>query len=277
MAEIKAGREQAGGGVANKKNDIFTCGFSVSEISLGEAEVEEGVIISAGEELPEWVEERLGKEEEEGIKRKGRKREKVENIKAPDTRLGTVVAINTVLDERDGIRPTEGKGGKGRGRRTRNGWPVRYIEKTRWIVPGDAKKEIVFPDEEVIKEYIYDCSGILSEILERMNWHAVSKGELMRWIAKYGLENDVTMARDGLIDKAEGVVDRALNIDDLDTAKFVLKTAGKKRGWNERTEDNNEMGKNVYQLIHIASGGKGDLEKMEERDLVKYLEDMING
>lgn len=262
-------RGQGGVEITNKKMGETE---RVEEIEEGEIVAIDGVATAAVAVLPDWVEERLRSREEELSK--NQYREPKENLDIPNTEVGAGLVIETVLDERDGIEPYKQDANK----KTKSSWPIRYMRGTRWISADDVHKEIIFPDEEVIKEYIYASNGILSDVLKKMNWHGVSKVELARWISKYGLERDLAIARDGIIDKAENVVVKALDTEDVETAKFVLKTAGKKRGWNERTEDGMEQAKNVYQFINIAGGGgKGDFSKMGDRDLVKYLEEQITG
>ena len=57
------------------------------------------------------------------------------------------------------------------------------------------------------------------------------------------IRNDFIEAR---IDKAESVVDKALDADDATTARWVLGTAGKDRGWAGRTEITDPNGEPLH-------------------------------
>ena len=245
---------------AEEKNQKDKKNGGLKGLVFDVSEAEEGVILTEAEiETAEAL--------------RVNRQKSVENIGMPDIEAGTKVKIVTQEDERDSVEPCQLDGCK----KTKYGEAYKRMYGTRWIVPADAETLPVFPDEGVIREVIYENKGILSDIMRGMNWHPVSKGEFMRWVVKLGLEKDLMVARDGIVDQAEGIVSKALDADDVETAKFVLKTAGKKRGWNERTEDGLE-GKNVYQFINVVSGdGRGELERMQEKDLIKYLEDQING
>lgn len=176
-------------------------------------------------------------------------------------------------DERDSVSPLYPH----REWTTERGTIYQKMKETRWILAKSPNSDPIFPEREILREFIYDCNGVLGDILEKMQWHNASKGEFMRWVSKLCLENDILIARDNMVDKAESVVNRNLNeVEDVETAKFVLKTVGKKRGWNERVEDINTA-KNVYQFINIASGeGNSNLSGLDEAGLVKYLEDALS-
>jgi hypothetical protein len=151
---------------------------------------------------------------------------------------------------------------------------------TKWVYPaamtGDkAQQNPILPTEESLKWAIYEGKGVLNNILQKLNWHGACRKEFMRWCGKFGLENDIAIARDAIIDKAETVVVNSLDVEDIETAKFVLKTAGKRRGWNEKIDDSNEV-KNVYNFISIVGGGRDeDISKLDEASLVQYIEKQI--
>lgn len=56
------------------------------------------------------------------------------------------------------------------------------------------------------------------------------------------LEDVWKQARSSLVDRAEGVISRAIDADDLKAAMYVTSTLGKDRGWTTRTEHTGKDG-----------------------------------
>lgn len=182
------------------------------------------------------------------------------------------MTVNTGTDERDNIWPIDAK----EFTMPITGTVYKVMNPTKWIVSNNEQAQPIFPEEQILKEIIHSSSGILTNMLNKMRWHPISKAELLRWIGKFGLERDLAVARDSMVDKAEEIVDAHLDNKDVETAKFVLKTAGKKRGWNERVEQEAGVGGNVYQFIQMTNGGNSaNFNEMNEKDLVRYLEEQI--
>jgi hypothetical protein len=192
----------------------------------------------------------------------------------PTAPVTTVVSFNLERDERDQIEPIEGSEES-----TESGVLYQRMNPTRWILPRRGDREPIFPAEGIVRELIYTTNGNLTVILEQMGWNDVSKGELMRWINKLGLTSDIILARDTMVDKAEKIINTVLDEGcDVETAKFVVKTVGKKRGWSERPSEETTPG-NVYNFINlVGSGGEfgsSSVQDMTDASLVKYLEDQI--
>lgn len=176
-----------------------------------------------------------------------------------------VIEIETRVDQRDLIEyRREGQ---------IDGVELNYMALTKWIKPHDWSKDIVAPSYDIIKHLLYKHDGIVRDVLMEMNWSASSKIEFLRWVDKLGLKGDMMAARDTVIDKAERVVNRSLDREDVDSAKFVLKTAGKHRGWSDRIDETTQ---NIYHHIVSDSDGK-KLGELDEDGLVKYLEDIFKG
>lgn len=148
---------------------------------------------------------------------------------------------------------------------------------SKWIVPRKPSTLPLAPVYDRVREGIYQSYGNLTKLLEFMNWHDASKGELMRWIGKLNLSSDIVLARDTLVDKAEEIIRVALDEgSDVETAKFVVKTVGKRRGWSEREGKDAEQGGNVYNFINMYSSGSEDMKEFTDAGLVRYLEEQIS-
>lgn len=149
-------------------------------------------------------------------------------------------------------------------------------ESTKWIYAADLRKPIRSPnDKAFLIKIIYSELGQLNGIMRLMNWHVSCKKELMRWIRKMGLSDDLAIARQGIIDESEELVKNSVRTGDVDTAKFVLKTAGKSRGWSEK-EDNLGKG-DVYAFITIGKDSMVDMSKMTDAELTTMLENKLKG
>jgi hypothetical protein len=124
-----------------------------------------------------------------------------------------------------------------------------------------------------IKHALYENNGNLLKTCVTMRWDKSCKHELYRWIKKLNLVQDVAVARDQLVDKAEAVINEGLEQNDLDTAKFVLKTQGKYRGWDEKSEDKIQ---DVYNTV-ITSVGETEVDftNMDELNLSEYITNKI--
>lgn len=151
---------------------------------------------------------------------------------------------------------------------------VRYlVEETFWIHGGDKEKRVVSPkDKNTLLRYLHEESGVLNGVLKRLNWHISCKKELLRWIKKHGLQDELMVAREDLIDKSEDVIRNALGIGDIKAAQFVLKTAGKKRGWSEHEKGEGDV-KNVYGFVDEVTDI--DIKGMSDDELVRYIEEGI--
>jgi hypothetical protein len=149
-------------------------------------------------------------------------------------------------------------------------------ESTKWIYAANLNKPIRSPnDRAFLIRTIYSELGQLNSIMREMNWHISCKKELMRWIRKMGLSDDLLIARQGIVDESEELVKNSVRTGDVDTAKFVLKTAGKGRGWSEK-EDNAGKG-DVYAFITIGKDSVMDMSKMSDGELTALLESKLKG
>ena len=153
---------------------------------------------------------------------------------------------------------------------------IRYLKKeTFWIHSNDKSKRVVSPkDKDILLRYLHEESGVLNGVLKRLNWHISCKKELLRWIKKHGLQDELMVAREDLIDQSEGVIKDALGLGDIKAAQFVLKTAGKKRGWSEHEKGEGDV-KNVYGFVDDMVGV--DIKSMSDDELVRYIEEGIRG
>lgn len=151
---------------------------------------------------------------------------------------------------------------------------VFLAESTHWIFPLDFGLPLRSPnDTKFLNMQIYEDLGQISAVMRKMNWHPACKKEFMRWVRKLGLSDDIKIARDGIIDEAEEVVKEAVRANDVDSAKFVLKTAGKNRGWSEK--EDSKSGGDVYAFINIGGETELDLGKLSDSDLTRILEDSL--
>ncbi len=187
--------------------------------------------------------------------------------------------VEKVIEDRDLEVEKRAVGGKNLGvdyeeeEREVNGYIVRYLVKEDPIIRArDKDYKVVSPmDVETIRRAVYLSEGRLSGILKKLNWAESSKGELLYWVTRHGLRRDILLSRDSLVDKSERVVSKALKNNDVETAKFVLKTAGKYRGWNEKSLEDVEEFKGMTREYE-ARGKVTDVKKMSDEDLTMELE-----
>lgn len=194
----------------------------------------------------------------------------------------TGVTIDNERDERDNlVEYTELEKLEEEANRIQESSKTRSIniflaESTKWIYAANLNKPIRSPnDKAFLIRTIYSELGQLNGIMREMNWHISCKKELMRWVRKMGLSDDLTIARQGIVDESEELVKNSVRTGDVDTAKFVLKTAGKSRGWSEK-EDNAGKG-DVYAFITIGKDSVMDMSKMSDNELTALLESKLKG
>lgn len=90
-----------------------------------------------------------------------------------------------------------------------------------------------FTEAQVV-EAIQGSHGIKTVIIRKLG---ISLPTLDHYLDKYSAANQALLdERSVLIDKAESVVVTNLDKDDFMTARFVLTTIGKDRGWVERVD-----------------------------------------
>ena len=91
-----------------------------------------------------------------------------------------------------------------------------------------------FTDEQIIEAIKGSC-GIISNIAASLNcdWHTAKK-----YINEGSEEVKFAYSDESerVIDKAESVILGALDLKDIQTAKWYLATVGKKRGYSEKHE-----------------------------------------
>lgn len=175
------------------------------------------------------------------------------------------IHIETQIDERDQLIEY-----------TNEENDVYLSESTLWIYPANNSQPLRSPnDKPFLLRTIYAELGQLNSLMQAMNWHVSCKKELMRWIRKHNLSDDIAIARQGIIDESEELIKQAVRNGDIDSAKFVLKTAGKGRGWNEK-DINQEKG-DVYAFISLGKENEVDLSKLSNQELTRYLEDKLKG
>lgn len=171
-----------------------------------------------------------------------------------------VVVLNITQENRDIIQEEINESGE------------TVTNNTRYIYNIlDAKP--LAPTVENIKHALYENNGNLLKTCVTMRWDKSCKHELYRWIKKLNLVQDLAVARDQLVDKAEAVINEGLEQNDLDTAKFVLKTQGKYRGWDEKGED---KAQDVYNTVITTVGDSTvDFSNMDELKLSEYITNKI--
>ena len=88
--------------------------------------------------------------------------------------------------------------------------------------------------EDQLLEAIKDTGGIMSRIADKLgcSWHSAEKHVNKNEVAKQAYKDE----RQGLIDDSENVIRNAVKGGDVQSAKFVLMTLGKNRGYTERQE-----------------------------------------
>ena len=110
-----------------------------------------------------------------------------------------------------------------------------YLKSNDRIWAANKDLPIVSPnDMKTMRLVIAKSNGLILNILEGLNWDKGCREELIYWINIKGLKNYFLSAREGLVDKSEEVMYKALCAGDVDAAQFVLKTIGRRRGWSDR-------------------------------------------
>lgn len=151
----------------------------------------------------------------------------------------------------------------------------RYMEETQWIKKGSGEGGMISAKwKEGIREALYREKGVLEGVLERLNWDVIAKSELIKWIKAHDLSNDLLLAREGLIDESERVVRDKVESGDIEAAKFVLKTIGKRRGWSERDVEDVER-RSMYGYINVSEVGGKEIRAMSNEELTKVLEERM--
>lgn len=87
---------------------------------------------------------------------------------------------------------------------------------------------------KILKQAIIEYKGQVATIAR--NFNMASNGLRQRIARDPELEELLQSQRELLIDKAENVLEAAIDKGELDAAKFALKTIGKNRGYVERQE-----------------------------------------
>ena len=85
-----------------------------------------------------------------------------------------------------------------------------------------------------VLEAIKNSHGIVSTIADKLKcaWHTADT-YVKKWDETLKAYED---EGEKYIDSAESVINKALKNDDVQAAKYVLSTKGKKRGYNEKQE-----------------------------------------
>lgn len=88
--------------------------------------------------------------------------------------------------------------------------------------------------EEQMLEAIKGSNGIITNIATSLGctWHTANRYIKETEVIKQSYIDEC----ERVIDKAESVVTKALDNNDIQTAKWILGTKGKKRGYTEKTE-----------------------------------------
>jgi hypothetical protein len=87
---------------------------------------------------------------------------------------------------------------------------------------------------ELVLEAIKGTGGIMSAIAKRLGceWHTANTW-CQKWVeTQKALEDE----REGILDLAENTVYQSIKDKDVQTAKWLLATKGKRRGYSERHE-----------------------------------------
>ena len=108
-------------------------------------------------------------------------------------------------------------------------------------MPTKAKKEKNTPktpidksNEKLTLAAIKNSAGIISSIAKRLDvdWHTAES-----WIQKYPSTLAAFAAeREGVLDMAEAAIFTAIKQGDTGSAKWILSTIGRKRGFTEKQE-----------------------------------------
>lgn len=150
-----------------------------------------------------------------------------------------------------------------------------YLKNNDRIWALDSDRKVVSPNDLVVmKEVISRSNGLILDILRGLNWDLGCRQELIYWINIKGLKNYFLSAREGLVDKSEEVVYKALCAGDVQVAQFVLKTIGKRRGWNDK-ENVIGDGEEMVKSRHSEVGMEKDVKSMSLGELTELLEKKI--
>lgn len=100
---------------------------------------------------------------------------------------------------------------------------------------------------DVLFSTIVECYGNLYKACDELD---ISYSRMMVWQRKYPMlkqliENARQEGRQRMIMQSEHTVMRAVNSDNLDAAKFVLKTIGKDQGYTEKQEQDINLNGNI--------------------------------
>ena len=88
------------------------------------------------------------------------------------------------------------------------------------------------PGRDAISQAVEGSRGNLSRVAEVLG---VSWDTARKWVFDDpGLKSLFESERDKVLDKAEDIIYTALDQNDIPTAKWVLSTLGRYRGWNEK-------------------------------------------
>ena len=108
-------------------------------------------------------------------------------------------------------------------------------------MPTKPKKEKIIPKTPIDKskekqtlEAIKGSAGIISTIAKRLevDWHTAES-----YIKKYPTALDAFQdEREGILDMAEAAIFTAIKQGDTGSAKWILSTIGRKRGFTEKQE-----------------------------------------
>ena len=88
--------------------------------------------------------------------------------------------------------------------------------------------------EEEVLQAVKDTGGIIQNIAKNLNCHWATA---QKYVDMYGgTKQAFDDERQTLIDDSENVIRNSVRSGDVQSAKFVLMTLGKKRGYTEKTE-----------------------------------------
>lgn len=93
---------------------------------------------------------------------------------------------------------------------------------------------------EQVLEAVRDSYGIVSRVAERLNCDWLTADKYIK--IHEGAKEAMAAETERVLDVAETKIIKALNMDDIGTAKWLLSTKGKHRGYNERFEHTGKDG-----------------------------------
>lgn len=118
--------------------------------------------------------------------------------------------------------------------------------------------------KELVLEAINECHGVILTVAQRLGcrWDTARR-YIDKWeTTKQAFDNE----REKLLDMAESVVFKAIENGDIQTAKWVLATLGRDRGYNERQEivHSGELeNKLTIEFVHSGSSAPGEKLEMD--------------